>query len=86
MPRMRAYLGMLILVLMLGAGVAQAQPAAGQAPRTKAEHSLVTHLWSWLSSVLGKATSLVDPDSGSSTKLPAAQPDFGSFIDPNGNH
>lgn len=90
MDRMRLRLGLLVLlVLLVGPGLAHARPSSDQAPVATHEAGLLDRAWQWVASVLMKAGSFIDP---LGVKPPSAQPpattngvDAGSFIDPLGN-
>jgi len=88
MNRMRSRLGLLVLfVLLVGPGLAQAKPLADQGPTVTHEAGPLERAWHWVASVLMKAGSFIDPLGVKPPSAPAStdQIDAGSFIDPLGN-
>ena len=64
---MRSSLGLLVLfVLLVGPGLAQARPLADQDPAAVHEAGqqagLLDHAWHWVATVLMKGGSFIDPD------------------------
>ena len=92
MERMRLRLGLLVLIaLLVGPGLAHAQPSSDQSQERAAAHqqpSLLAEVWHWAASVFLKAGSFIDPlgvNPPSGQQPSTNQIDAGSFIDPLGN-
>jgi hypothetical protein len=86
----RRPLVLLVLVLLVGAGSAQALPAV-EGPRAVQLQNPLVLAWEWMASFFEKIHSNIDPNGGSLNPNPdhptsmGTESDVRSFIDPNGN-
>jgi hypothetical protein len=73
MNRLRVRLGLVMAMLLLGAGAASARPIMDHQPAVKEEHGLVERAWSWLTAVFDRFGATTDP-SGNDAVIPSPGP------------